>query len=139
MSSSSEYSDESNESSSTMDSFSDIEGKDSFKYPSPLRLTKSVDISLKSSWSDSSTSDGCSKKHKRKRLPPIGIFWDIENCQVPKFKSASAIVQRIRTFFLESYREAEFIVVCDVKKEHPQIIQELHDSQVKCRIQLLIY
>ncbi|XP_044758548.1 meiosis regulator and mRNA stability factor 1 isoform X2 [Coccinella septempunctata] len=133
MSSTSEYSDESDDSSSTMDSYSDIEGKDFFKYPSPLRLTKSVDISQKSSWSDSSNSDGilgCTKRHKKKRLPPIGIFWDIENCQVPRFKSASAIVQRIRTFFLQSYREAEFIVVCDVKKEHSQVIQELHDSQV---------
>lgn len=136
MSSSSEFSepsDESDESSSTMDSLSDIEGKPIFKFQSPLRLTKSVDISQKSSWSDSSNSDGflgCSKRNKKKKLPPIGIFWDIENCQVPKFKSASAIVQRIRTFFLQSYREAEFIVVCDVKKEHPQIIQELHDSQV---------
>ncbi|XP_076269311.1 meiosis regulator and mRNA stability factor 1-like protein isoform X11 [Rhynchophorus ferrugineus] len=65
-----------------------------------------------------------------KKLPPMGIFWDIENVQVPKQKSAASVVQRIREVFLDNYREAEFVVVCDVKKEKPQILQDLHDSQV---------
>ncbi|CAH1135931.1 unnamed protein product [Ceutorhynchus assimilis] len=75
------------------------------------------------------------KKHRKKpgfarKLPPMGIFWDIENVRVPKMKSASAVVQKIREIFLENYRESEFVVVCDVTKEHPQIVQELNDSQV---------
>lgn len=65
-----------------------------------------------------------------RKLPPMGIFWDIENVRVPKMKSAAAVVQKIREIFLENHRESEFVVVCDVKKENPQIIQELHDSQV---------
>nr|XP_008196767.1 PREDICTED: meiosis arrest female protein 1 isoform X2 [Tribolium castaneum] len=106
-----------------------------FRFPPKPRLSKSVNNSYVSSQSDSSTSAQSSRKPKRKttqsnRLPPLGIFWDIENCQVPKNTSASAVVQRIREFFLEKYREAEFLVVCDVKKERPQVIQELHDSQV---------
>lgn len=60
----------------------------------------------------------------------MGIFWDIENVGVPKQKSAAAIVEKIREVFLKYYRESEFMVVCDVKKEPPLVMQELHDSQV---------
>lgn len=62
--------------------------------------------------------------------PAIGVFWDIENCQVPKNKSATNVVQAIRERFCKKYREAEFLVVCDVKKERSLIIQDLHDAQV---------
>ncbi|XP_043282127.1 meiosis regulator and mRNA stability factor 1 isoform X2 [Venturia canescens] len=63
-------------------------------------------------------------------LPPIGVFWDIENCQVPKGRSAAAIAQVIRDTFFHGYREAEFIVVCDVQKENKQVMQELNNAQV---------
>lgn len=63
-------------------------------------------------------------------LPPIGVFWDIENCQVPKGRSAVAVVQVIRDRFFKGYREAEFLVVCDVKKENNQVVKELNDAQV---------
>ncbi|XP_026275264.1 meiosis regulator and mRNA stability factor 1 isoform X2 [Frankliniella occidentalis] len=63
-------------------------------------------------------------------LPPIGVFWDIENCQVPKGRSAVAVAQLIREKFFEGRREAEFLVVCDVKKENAQIVSELNDAQV---------
>ncbi|GLH10689.1 Limkain-b1 [Gryllus bimaculatus] len=63
-------------------------------------------------------------------LPPIGVFWDIENCQVPKGRSAVAVAQVIRKRFFTGFREAEFLVVCDVKKESNQILQELNDAQV---------
>ncbi|EEB14807.1 conserved hypothetical protein [Pediculus humanus corporis] len=66
----------------------------------------------------------------RKLLPPIGVFWDIENCHVPKGKSATAVAQAIRDRFFVGYREADFIVVCDVTKEKSRIIQELNDAQV---------
>lgn len=51
--------------------------------------------------------------------------------QVPKGRSAIAVTQVIRDKFFDGYREAEFIVVCDVQKENNQIIQELNDAQVK--------
>lgn len=41
------------------------------------------------------------------------------------------MTQVIRDKFFNGYREAEFIVVCDVQKENIQIIQELNDAQVK--------
>lgn len=65
-----------------------------------------------------------------KCLPPIGVFWDIENCQIPRGRSAVTVVQAIRDKFFDGYREEEFIVVCDVKKETAQVIQELNDAQV---------
>ncbi|KAL1452642.1 hypothetical protein WDU94_006853 [Cyamophila willieti] len=63
-------------------------------------------------------------------LPPIGVFWDIENCQIPRGRSALSVAQTIRDNFFDGYREVEFVVVCDVKKENAQIIQELNDAQV---------
>lgn len=63
-------------------------------------------------------------------LPPIGVFWDIENCQVPKGKSAIALVQNIREKFFEHHREAEFMCVCDINKESKIVIQELILAQV---------
>ncbi|XP_076241468.1 meiosis regulator and mRNA stability factor 1-like protein [Calliopsis andreniformis] len=65
-----------------------------------------------------------------KYLPPIGVFWDIENCHVPKGRSAMAATQVIREKFFSGYREAEFIVVCDVCRESSQVVKELSDAQV---------
>ncbi|XP_073945234.1 meiosis regulator and mRNA stability factor 1-like protein [Choristoneura fumiferana] len=61
---------------------------------------------------------------------PLGIFWDIENCQVPRGCSAIDVVAAIRAKFLTGRREADFVVVCDVRKESPQRLQELNDAQV---------
>lgn len=63
-------------------------------------------------------------------LPPIGVFWDIENCSVPTGRSATAVVQRIREKFFRGHREAEFICVCDISKENKEVIQELNNCQV---------
>lgn len=50
--------------------------------------------------------------------------------KVPKGRSAIAVTQTIRDKFFGGYKEAEFIVVCDVQKENKQIVQELNDAQV---------
>nr|XP_020020026.1 meiosis arrest female protein 1 isoform X6 [Castor canadensis] len=63
-------------------------------------------------------------------LPPIGVFWDIENCSVPSGRSATTVVQRIREKFFKGHREAEFICVCDISKENKEVIQELNNCQV---------
>ncbi|MGH0124221.1 UNVERIFIED_CONTAM: hypothetical protein FKN15_024650 [Acipenser sinensis] len=62
--------------------------------------------------------------------PPIGVFWDIENCSVPSGRSAMAVVQRIRERFFKGHREAEFICVCNISKENKEVIQELNNCQV---------
>lgn len=63
-------------------------------------------------------------------LPPIAVFWDIENCGVPCRKSALAVVSRIRERFFSGHREAEFMCVCDISKENREVIQELNYAQV---------
>lgn len=67
---------------------------------------------------------------KSDNLPPIGVFWDIENCCVPSGKSAFEVVRRIRDRFFEGHREAEFMCVCDIKKENSTVIEELNNAQV---------
>ncbi|XP_051562523.1 meiosis regulator and mRNA stability factor 1 isoform X4 [Myxocyprinus asiaticus] len=63
-------------------------------------------------------------------LPPVGVFWDIENCAVPSGRSAATVVQRLRERFFQGHREAEFICVCDINKENKAVIQELNNCQV---------
>ncbi|XP_061844228.1 meiosis regulator and mRNA stability factor 1 isoform X3 [Nerophis lumbriciformis] len=63
-------------------------------------------------------------------IPPVGVFWDIENCSVPSGRSAGVVVQRIRSRFFQGHREAEFICVCDISKESKAVIQELNNCQV---------
>ena len=65
---------------------------------------------------------------------PIGVFWDIENCPVPRGKSASAVVQKIRKEFFSGKREVEFMCVCDINKEKKEVIEELNKTQVRCQI-----
>lgn len=65
---------------------------------------------------------------------PIGVFWDIENCPVPRGKSASAVVQKIRKEFFSGKREVEFMCVCDINKEKKEVIEELNKAQVRFQI-----
>ncbi|XP_075973435.1 meiosis regulator and mRNA stability factor 1-like protein isoform X2 [Anticarsia gemmatalis] len=81
------------------------------------------------------------RHHKqRQTLVPIGIFWDIENCQIPRGCSAVDVVAAIRSKFVrDGRREADFVVVCDVRRESSQRLSELNDAQVSlihvCRTQ----
>lgn len=59
-----------------------------------------------------------------------GIFWDIENIRLPQYKSAMGVVEALRRRFLKNYREAEFLVVCDVRKERKQLVTDLNNAQV---------
>ncbi|XP_019616730.1 PREDICTED: meiosis arrest female protein 1 homolog [Branchiostoma belcheri] len=74
--------------------------------------------------------DSASPPSQPDTLPPIGVFWDIENCQVPSGKTAMGIVQKIRTEFFAGHKEAEFMCVCDISKESREVIQELNNAQV---------
>ncbi|XP_036380144.1 meiosis regulator and mRNA stability factor 1 isoform X2 [Megalops cyprinoides] len=73
---------------------------------------------------------GSPESSGQENLPPVGVFWDIENCSVPSGRSAVAVVQRIRSRFFQGHREAEFICVCDISKENKEVIQELNNCQV---------
>lgn len=63
-------------------------------------------------------------------IPPVGVFWDIENCSVPSGRSAAAVVNRLRSRFFQGHREAEFICVCDINKESKSVVEELNNCQV---------
>ncbi|XP_065214486.1 meiosis regulator and mRNA stability factor 1-like isoform X2 [Planococcus citri] len=117
--------------SSSDDADSNSDSSQSDNYP----ILGSNSISLKPSRSSMFKfrgyfNDGSPVNNILSILPPIGVFWDIENCQVPKGRSAVVIAQAIRDKFFQGYRETEFLVVCDVKKENSQVIQELNDAQV---------
>ena len=62
---------------------------------------------------------------------PIGVFWDIENCQVPRNKSASEVVQKIRDCYFTGKREVKFMCVCNARKEKEEITEELNKAQVR--------
>ena len=72
-----------------------------------------------------------SHEKSSKELEPVGVFWDFENCPVPKGKSAQAVVQKIRNVFFQNKREAEFMCVCDTSKEKKSVIEELNKAQVR--------
>ena len=74
---------------------------------------------------------------KQDKCTPIGVFWDIENCSVPKWRSALWVVQKIRTEFSQGHREVEFMCVCDASKESKVVIQELNSAQVCIDLQHL--
>merc|ERR1719495_1325744 len=62
---------------------------------------------------------------------PLGVFWDIENCNVPSGKSAMAVCDLIRKQkCFEGHREIEFAVVCDATKEPKTVLDELDKAQV---------
>ena len=71
-----------------------------------------------------------SHENLTKELEPVGVFWDLENCAVPKGKCAHAVVQKIRSVFFKNKREAEFMCVCDTSKEKKSVIEELNKAQV---------
>ena len=65
-----------------------------------------------------------------KRLEPVGVFWDIENCSVPIDKSAFDLATKMRSMFFAGKRDAEFMCVCDITKESKEVVDDLHKAQV---------
>ncbi len=62
---------------------------------------------------------------------PLGVFWDIENCGIPRGKSALAVCEKIRgEDFCQGHSEIQFAVVCDATKESPFVLDDLLKAQV---------
>ncbi len=62
---------------------------------------------------------------------PLGVFWDIENCSIPRGKSALAVCEKIRgEDFCRGLSEIQFAVVCDATKESPFVLDDLLKAQV---------
>jgi len=66
---------------------------------------------------------------------PIGIFWDIENCQVPKHSDIIHITSQIREKFNigTTYSEKVFKCYCDSKKMPDKHRLDLANSNVEIR------
>lgn len=67
---------------------------------------------------------------EKKVYPRISVYWDIENCQIPRGKSALFLVKRIRDRFYKDHVEDEFVVVCDTRKMSRTTLEELNSSTV---------
>lgn len=110
--------------------------KDTEKIPSSIF---SVDSSGKMrQWNSQKSCHTNNVNHVKslKELEPVGVFWDFENCSVPKGKSAQAVVQKIRKVFFKDKREVEFMCVCDTSKEKRAVIEELNKAQVRREVLL---
>ena len=64
----------------------------------------------------------------------LGIFWDIECCQIPHSKSASSVVKQLRDFVAEKHKECgyakEFACACDVFKLGQMVSERLDRNGV---------
>ena len=70
----------------------------------------------------------------------LGVFWDIENCNIPRGKSAMAICEKIRSLdFFNGFTEIQFAVACDATKENPGILNDLGRAQVLGYFYIYIY
>ena len=65
---------------------------------------------------------------------PLGIFWDIENCQIPRTKSTSSVVKHLRDFVAHKHPECgyakEFCCACDVFRLGALISESLDKNGV---------
>lgn len=61
----------------------------------------------------------------------VGVFWDIQNCGVPRGKSARKVVDRVRELpWMRGKSELEFLAVCDVTQMPEDTLHELNQRQV---------
>lgn len=72
---------------------------------------------------------------------PVGVFWDIENCSVPRTKSPSDVIAHIRNFFVFNrlnHREYEFFVSCDVTRLRKDIPEDINKAGIVTTYQVQI-
>lgn len=65
------------------------------------------------------------------RQTPVGIFWDLENCPVPRNKSPSDVIAYIRNFFVFNrlnHREYDFVISCDVTRLRKDIPEDINKA-----------
>ena len=60
----------------------------------------------------------------------VYLFWDIENVRPKKNSNILNVVFNIRNLYVGDNFGAGFIVVCDVRKEPKDLIDQLTDVQV---------
>ena len=61
----------------------------------------------------------------------VCLFWDIENVRPKKNSNILDFVGNIRNLYVGELIEAGFIVVCDVRKETKDVVDQLNEVQVQ--------
>ncbi|GFS45881.1 ATP-dependent RNA helicase DEAH12 [Trichonephila inaurata madagascariensis] len=102
------------------------DGIDSFSDESEVISEVSAISSMKESEYSLDIDSGISLKQSG----IISVFWDIENCPVPREKSAVDFVKLVRMKLYEGRTEGNFSVVCDVHNLNNIHAEELHASNV---------
>ncbi|GFR01942.1 ATP-dependent RNA helicase DEAH12, chloroplastic [Trichonephila clavata] len=102
------------------------DGTDSFSDESEVISEVSAISSMKDSEYSLDIDSGISSKQSG----IVSVFWDIENCPVPREKSAVDFVKLVRTKLYEGRTEGNFSVVCDVHNLNNIHAEELHASNV---------
>jgi len=81
--------------------------------------------------------ESCSKRHpganviKRDASEKfVGVYWDIENCQLPSKINPDGFVHKIRSRFLKGKTLVEFLCVCDNTNVSKSVIDGLSKEQV---------
>ena len=60
----------------------------------------------------------------------VGVYWDIENCQLPSKINPDGFVQKIRSRFLKGKTLVEFLCVCDNTNVSKSVIDGLSKEEV---------
>lgn len=61
----------------------------------------------------------------------LGVFWDLENCGIPRGLNVCILVNKIRAIFgLYNFLEREFSVVGDVYGTNNNVINDLNAMQL---------
>ena len=60
----------------------------------------------------------------------VYVFWDIDNVRPKKNSNVLSFVGNVRNRFVGDLFEAGFIVVCDVRKEPKELVDQLNELQV---------
>ena len=61
----------------------------------------------------------------------VGVYWDIENCQLPSRIDPHGFVQKIRSRFLQGKTLVEFLCVCDNTNVSKSVIDGLSKEEAK--------
>ena len=62
----------------------------------------------------------------------VGIYWDIENCQLPSNINPHSFVEQMRSKFLQDKTLQEFACACVNKRMYKSIIDSLSCEEVQC-------
>ena len=60
----------------------------------------------------------------------VGVYWDIENCQLPSHIDPHSFVEKIRSEFIQGRKLAEFLCVCDNTRIKKSVIDGLSNEGV---------